>query len=233
MKVSDKDLQQWKKWNKSKSPSDLSNLLNQVNPLIRNAVTQNAGTLPYSILEAEAKIQAVNAFNTFNPKKKVKLSTHLTNYFKKLNRLNYQYQEIYKVPEARRIKYHTYNVAKSHLKDELDRDPTSEELAGKLGWSNAEINRFNKEDISELSESQPYSSDVLLNKNTDYSMLSYIYNDLSPQNKLLLEHTTGYGGKPVLNNTQLMNKLNMTQGQLSYSKKKLTDEIKRMMGRYV
>lgn len=226
MKTSDKDLQYWEIWNKSKRQEDLSSLLKQVNPLINKAVYKQSGSLAPAILESEAKIQALNAFKTFNPQKQVKLSTHVTNYLKKLTRLNYEHQEVFKVPEARRIKYHTYATVKSHMEEDVGRAPTLEELAEKLGWSYAEVGRFQRENKKELSDAQPISNDAnFFRKDTAARTLAYIYNDLPPKDKLVLEYTTGYGGKDVLSNKEIMKKLNMTQGQLSYAKTKLTDKL--------
>jgi len=229
MMVQDKDLELWEKWRRSQSQVDLSNLLEQVKPLIKTVAQQYAGNISPAILEAEAKIQAVNAFKSFDPSRGVKLSTHLMNQLKKTSRFAYKHQEIYSVPESRRIKYHTFESVKSHLRDKYDRDPSIEELADSLKWSNSEVKRYQREDIRELSDSQPLSSDIGFYKKDDTAMLAYMYNDLNPQEKLLLEYTTGYGGRQ-LSNTEIKRRLNMTQGQLSYAKKNLTNKLKGMQG---
>jgi DNA-directed RNA polymerase specialized sigma subunit len=227
MSVADKDLELWEKWNKRKSQANLSKLLDQMTPIIKNAVRQYSGSLSPVILEAEAKIQAVKAFHSYNPSMGTKLSTHVINYLQKINRLVYKHQELYSVPEDRRIKYHTFDSIRSHLKDQLDRDPTGEELADNLKWSRSEVNRYLSEDRRELSESMPISNDADFFRAGDSAMTAYIYNDLNPTEKVLFEHTTGYGGKPILATPQLLQKLNMTQGQLSYMKKNLVDKIER------
>lgn len=224
--VATTDYKYWEQWNKTKDDKDLSVLLKQVNPLIQYSVFQQKGSLPTPIIEAEAKLQAVNAFKTYDPSKGTKLSTHLTNYLKKVSRLNYQYQEIYKVPEARRIKYQTFTTAKDELTQKYGRPPTVLELAEKLNWSNAEVSRFLSESKQELSDSQPLSNDTkFYGDNSDSTMLAYIYNDLPTKDKLLFEHTTGYGGKPILDNNELAKRLEMTPGQISYAKKKLVNKI--------
>ena len=230
MTPKDKDVALWKQWNKSKSTSDLSKLLHQVNPLIYTVAQQYAGNIAPAILEAEAKIQAVRAFNTYNPNKGTKLSTHLMNQLKKTSRFAYKHQEIYTVPEDRRIKYHTFNSVKSHLKDKYDRDPTIEELADSLKWSNSEVKRYHNEDIKELSDSQPIATDSGFYKHQTDPITSYIYNDLAPDEKVLMESITGLNGKSPLSNKEVMRKLNMTQGQFSYAKRKLVNKLKRLRG---
>ncbi len=46
----------------------------------------------------------------------------------------------------------------------------------------------------------------------------------------IFEHTTGYGGAPLLRNPQLMTKMKMTQGQLSYQKRLLVNQIQKLTG---
>lgn len=229
----EKDLQYWSAWKAKPTPDNLHNLIKQVGPVIHNAVKANQGTLSPQTVLAEAKIQAVSAFHSFNPKMGVKLSTHVTNALQKVNRLNYKYQEIFEVPEQRRIKYKAYQNAKAHLEDTLGRSPNLEELAHELKWSKAEVTRFNQEARTEFSDTQPYSSDLASHKTTDETVMAYIYNDLTNKQKALFEHTTGYGGQPVLSNPQIMKKLDYTQGQLSYAKKQLIDIIKKAQGTYI
>jgi len=227
---SEKDIKMWETWKQTPTPDSLGVLITQMKPVIYKATQINQGALSPAVIEAEAKLQALKAFKTYDPAKNVKLSTHVTNYMQKVNRINYQYQDIYSVPESRRIKFTTFNNAKERLREELGRDPTAEELANDLKWSRSEVQRFFSEQRYELSDSQPHHSDLGMHDTRDKTMLSYIYNDLTPQQKLLLEHTTGYGGKKILDNSGLTKKLGMTQSQLSYSKRQLAGIIKEKMG---
>lgn len=219
------DMVKWHAWKADPTPEKLSHLFKQMEPVLFSATKINQGSLAPAVIQSEAKLQALKAFKTFDPAKDVKLSTHVHNYLQKVNRLNYQYQEIFAVPEQRRIKYQTFQKAKSDLEDSLHREPNAEELAGHLHWSRAEVGRFLSEAKTEFSDAQPYSSDLAAHDTEGASVLSYIYNDLGPQDKLLLEYRTGYNGRPQLGNPQIMKKLNMTQGQLSYAVKDLTRRI--------
>jgi len=59
----------------------------------------------------------------------------------------------------------------------------------------------------------------------DSPLVDFYYHGLSPDDKLLFEDITGYGGKKALDNTALRRKYRMTQGQLSYKKRKFTEQI--------
>ena len=230
MTVGLEDINKWKAWKADPNPKTLSHLFRQMEPVMFSATKINQGSISPAVIQAEAKIQALKAFKTYDPKHEVKLSTHVHNYLQKVNRLNYQYQEIFAVPEQRRIKYQTFQKAKQDLEDNLKREPNAEELADHLHWSRAEVGRFLSESKTELSDSQPHSSDLALHdvhSIRDATMMSYIYNDLPPKSKMLLEHTAGYNGQPVLTNPQLMKKFGMTLGQLSYAKKDLREHIQK------
>jgi len=227
--IHEDDAKKWQTWKTDPTPDNLSAVLRQMSPVIHKAIQINQGNLSPAIVEAQAKIEAVKAFKSFKPDKGVKLSTHVTNYMQKVNRLNYKYQEAFSVPEVRRIKWSTFNSAKGELGDQLGRDPNTSELADSLGWSQAEVGRFNAENRHELSDSQPHYSDFNQHDTRDASMLAYVYNDLSPRHKLVLEHTTGYNNKKVLDNQDLMKKLRATQGQVSYYKTQIKDAIRKAM----
>jgi DNA-directed RNA polymerase specialized sigma subunit len=231
MTVQDDDLQHWQTWKHSPTPENLSALVGQVQPLLYRATQINQGSLPPAVIEAQAKLEAKKAFQSFDPKRGVKLSTHVTNYLQKVNRLNYKYQEIYAVPENRRIKFTAYQTAKDDLAEDLGREPNLSELSSHLHWSQAEVARFNSEGIHELSDNQPYMSDANSNDTADDTLVSYAYNDLLPNHKVVFEHTTGYGGKPIMSGHDLMKKLDMTQGQLSYAKSRIKEAFKKAMKR--
>lgn len=219
------DLEKWHAWKASPTPESLSHLFKQLEPVMYSATKINQGSLSPAIIQAEAKLQALKAFKSYDPDKGVKLSTHVHNYLQKVNRLNYQYQEIFSVPEQRRIKYQSFHKAKQDLEDSLKREPNADELADSLHWSRAEVARFLSESKAEFSDSQPHASDLGLHEDPSATVVSYIYNDLTPDKKLLFEYRTGYNGRPVLSNPQIMKKTGLTQGQLSYAIKDLTNVV--------
>ena len=227
---SDQDLEKWNTWKRNPTSKNLSDLTKQMKPILYKAIQINMGSLSPAIIGAEAKIQAKKAFVSFDPTRGVKLSTHVTNYMQKVNRINYKHQEIFNVPEARRIKHSTFSSARESLQDRFGRPANVSELSDHLGWSTAEVKRFNKEDIREFSDTQPYSSDLGTSGDIRDTMTAYVYHGLNPMHKSVMEHTMGYNGVRSLSNTAIKKKLNITQGQLSYAKGKITKELKTAFG---
>ncbi len=232
MKKDEKDLELWTAWNRSKSPQDLEALLKVVTPLIHYSISQLRGSISDRVLEAEAKINAVKAFKSFDPNRGVKLSTHVTNYLKKTNRIVYNNMELLSVPEKRRIKFKNYEASVSNLREELGRTPNAQEVSSDLKWSMSEVARHKQESWKELSASNPNVSDVSFNSDPNTAIVSYVYNDLNPVHQSVFEMTTGYGGSSVNSNKSIMRELKLTQGQLSYAKTKIKKKLQIAIGQY-
>lgn len=228
----DKDLELWKTWNQSKDPKDLSSLYKNINSLIHHNINPLKGSVSDRVLESEAKLQALNAFNTFDPSKDIQLSTHVTNHLKKVNRIAYNNMELLSVPEQRRIKFKNYEAVHSNLEEDLGRPPSMNEIADALGWSLSEVARHKSENWKELTASNPNVSDVGFHDDANNTLTSYVYNDLTPEHQTIFEMTTGYGGQKELSNEQIMKKMKLSQGQLSYAKTKIKNNFKKALGTY-
>jgi DNA-directed RNA polymerase specialized sigma subunit len=222
----DKDLELWKQWNKTKSSTDLERLVKQLNPLIQSEVNRRAGTLARPLLETQAKILTVKAIKSFDPNRGVKLSTHVINQLQKLSRVNYAHQNAARIPEHSMLQFHSYNIAMEDFRTEQGRDPTTEELADTLKWSPRKIEQYQTQfSRSEFLESKDSPSDMFV-PHTHDPRLSYAYASMSPRQQKIFEHSTGYNGAPRLSNTQIMRKLGITQGVLSYEKNKIKQILK-------
>ena len=219
----DPDLEHWKKWQVSKSPMDLQALINQLNPIIQSEVNRRAGTLSRDTLESQAKKLAVRSFSTFDPKRGVKLSTHVTNQLQKLSRMNYAHAKAARIPEHASMQYQTVNFAKENFMADMGRDPTNEELADELRWSPTKLERFQNQFRPELLESIDTPAELFVPYHHDPS-LNYAYHEMSPRQQQIFDLSVGSQRVP---NSQILAKLKITQGVLSYEKKKIRGLLER------
>lgn len=228
----DKDRELWEKWNRSRSPQDLQLVVNQLGPIIAREVNRWSGSLARPTLESKAKALAVQAIKSYNPAMGTALSTHVTNRLQKLSRTVYTHTQAARLPEHKAVAMTTFSAAHEMLRSELGRPPTALELSEHLGWSMARTSEFQKAfERKELLTSGEFNpSSFAVNDYEQDPMVDFVYHDMSPDNKLLFEHVTGYGGAKVLSNNDLMNKFQLTQGQLSYRKRKLINLVKDAMG---
>lgn len=227
----EEDLRTWTAWQGNPNKRNMGVVLKQLNPLIQKEVNRWSGnySLARPLLELEANRLASEAVNTYSPQRGAALATHVTNRLKKLSRLPYTHQNLARLPEHQTLKFHSFHSAKAELEDKLGREPTSSELTDELGWTRSYMSRFQKGMRKEFLESgDPVA--IFDSTSDDSQTIDFIYNDMSPMQQKLFEHTTGYGGMPTLTNPQLMRKLKLSQGQLSYQKRLLVNKISDLTG---
>jgi len=224
------DTAAWREWKRAPNSVNLGRLLQQLNPIIQREVGRWVGTLARPALELEAKKLAAEAIESYSPTAGAALATHVTNRLKKLSRLSYTHQNIARIPEYQTLKFRTFTDAQMELADKFGREPTADELADELRWSNAAVANFQTNLRREFVESGELPPHFDQSHGTG-GEIDFIYHDLTPMQKKIFEHTTGYGGARVLNNPQLTEKLELTQGQLSYQKRALTNRFESLMGK--
>lgn len=229
MSTREQDLELWKQWKRTKSRQDASRLVNNFMPLVRRDISRYYSNQAPSVVDATAKKLILEAAESYNPTMGVALSTHVRNYMKKMNQESDAWRSPIKIPENRKYKHGTFMQANQDLQESLGREPTISELSDKLSWSQAEVKRMLLEIRGEYSEDRPFVSTYNPSQSLEEEMLDYIYYDLTSKEKLLLEYTTGYGGKPKLSNPEIMKRMNWNQNQLSYERRKLADKIEGML----
>lgn len=218
-----KDLELWEQWRKDKSSNTLNQLMTRLNPLIHREVNKWQYTVPPAALMSKGRLLTVKALDSYNPRKGAAIGTYVTSSLRKLSRFAYPMQNVARMPENKQLLFNTFEGAKGKLYDELGREPTIEELSDELAWTKKKVRDFQSAfGRRELVESEGAFQD---DDGEDSPLVDFYYHGLSPDDKLLFEDITGYGGKKALDNTALRRKYRMTQGQLSYKKRKFTEQI--------
>jgi len=230
MSTSERDLELWKQWKRTQSPQDLQMLLNQLQPLINRQINRWSGSLARPVLDTEAKILATEAIKSYNPNMGASLGTHVTNRLQKLSRLVYTHTQAARLPEHKAIGMATFSVAQETLQNDLGREPSQLEIADHLGWSTPRVNEFqrayNRKELLTSGEFNPASFPIA---DQEDPIIGFVIHDMAPTTQTLFEHITGYGGRPVLSNKELQKKFKMTQGQISYQKRKIKNMFEAAM----
>ena len=222
----DKDIRLWRAWKKNPTPTNLSPLLTQLEPLIGKEVNRWSGAISKVPLQIEAYRLAVEAFHSYDPKFGAAIGTHVTNRLQKLSRIVYESQNLARIPELALLRINTLKNATKELEAHKGREPTIEELADHLSWSQASIKKLtpfmHAENIESLG-ALPVSGNA-----EDDSRSVYVYHGLAPNEQKLLEYFTGYGGTQQLNSKEIAKKLDINVGQVNYAKKLLIAKIHSM-----
>jgi len=227
-RTAQQEFQLWKKWNENKSPENLNNLLDYMNPTIQSNVNKfRNAPIPNSALNLEAKKWAVKSFETYNPNRGAKLSTHTTNWMKKLNRYVYSRQNVGYIPEERVIKIQTFNNVKSNLETKLGREPSQVELADELSWPLQEVERMDKELRKDIAPTDTMSDFGYITSDPNREIFNYIYFELSPQEQTVYDYTVGAHGKQKLSGNEIAKKLNVSPSKVSQLKRNIGEKIDR------
>lgn len=230
----DKDIELWEAYKKNPGPMTLQPLMRQVEPLIQSQVNKWSGAIARPVLEAKGKHLALEAIKSYNPNAGAALSTHIMNRLQKLSRAVYTHQDAVRVPEYKKLKIHSYMRGQREVMDQIGREPTHDELADHLGWSPGKVTEVQQTMRPEFIESEDFGGDMferqsVWSPDSQDGLIDMIYYDLDPIDKMIFEHSTGYSGKEELSNPELMKKTGLSQGQLSYRKRKIVDKIDSLM----
>lgn len=222
----DKETRLWKEWKRTGADAPLSELLTSLTPIVERSVKQWSGSVvPDFILRARANNLIVEALNDWDPNIS-KMNTHLINRLQKLSRLVYENQNVARIPESRASKIGAYQSSFGELEDTLGREPSVGELADHMSWNVKEIERIQKDMRKEVPSSMLVSSPEFYSDTKDKVLLDYYYNTLAPQNQVVFESLTGYGGKEVLTPLQIARRAGLTVNEVEENKNKFVTELK-------
>ena len=196
------ELQLWKDW-KIGSKTAQNKLIKSLDPLLQSQINRYSHpSIPRSALEAEARKLALEAFKTYDPSK-AQLGTHVVNHQKHLQRYVLNYVNIGKIPENRALAVGKFQKIKQNLMEDLGREPNITELADSLTWAPREVERMENELRKDLSittggEDEAFFENILYSTDETSELIQFIYYDSEPEDKLIIEYSFGFGGKPRL-----------------------------------
>ena len=220
----------WKQWKKTSDPQHANYLLKSLDPFLQSYVNKyTASPLPRPAIESEARLLAMHAFGTFDPKHGTQLSTHVGHELKHLHRYVLDYQNVGKIPENRGIAISKFKNMKSNLTEKLDREPTTVELADDLSWSPAEVERMQQElraDLNVIQGKEEAFFDSQFNM-TDHTLdvVMYVYWSSSPEEQKIMEYWFGIGGHAKLPPDEIAKKLRKTPDQVKNMSKQIALKI--------
>lgn len=212
-------------WQQAPSPETNTQLLKTVQPIIDTAVQSYAGANASPTIRSRAKLMALKAMNNFDPQRG-NIKTHLLSQLQSLRRLTAQSQNIISIPEQVGLDFQRLSDAENTLRDDMGRDPTDDELADYTNLSQRRIQRirsFNQPLASgstdqtgnEAEFSGDPASSIPGAQNTLKAWENFVYDDLTPTDKIVMDHLLGRNGRRRLATQQIAEKLRITPGAVS------------------
>jgi DNA-directed RNA polymerase specialized sigma subunit len=195
--------------------NDVDKLISENRKLIDLEVSRYATNIPKITVQIEAERLAREAARTYDPASGYKFSTHLVNSLKKLSRLSTKYGNVIRTPENTQFGVNKIQNIEKDLEHTLGRPPTIEEVAHHSGFTMKAVADMRKSKKVSTGISSLFESPTLLQHSDNNEWVHFVYHDLSDTDKLIFEHKTGFGGKPVLDNAAIAKKLNLSTSTLN------------------
>lgn len=220
----------WRRWRADPGDHTLRPLLRQIHPIIQSEANKWRGVLADPLLYARGQVLARKALDTFDDKRGVQLSTHVTNNLRKLSRLTYSNQNVARLSENKTLQFNTFRMARDRLEDALGRSASVDELADELCWTPLRVAQFRTQTSrQELLEGGGHGDPEAVpsdQKSSDDFLVDFVHHDLPQQQKVIFEHLTGYGGAQKLPPAQVAAKLGLSSAQLAYQKRLITERVR-------
>lgn len=222
-------------WKANPGPKTNSAMMKAVRPVLDSALRTYGGSNPSPTLQSKAKILAMQAIERYDPQR-AKLRTHLMSHLQGLRRLNAQETQIIGIPERIGLDQHRLRESERELQDKLGRPPSTSELADHTGLSARRIGKIRQVQpgVSEgmttaisgdSGEEDLPTGPAVVSGEGEKLWQNFIYHDLPPQDQLIMEHTLGLHGKPVLPKQRVAQLLGLSPGAVSQRAARIQERL--------
>lgn len=195
----------------------ISPFLSEVSPTITKAV--NSFAAGDKIYMTKARLLAIEAAKTFDPSKGANINTHVYNQLKQLQRISAQRGNLTHIPENVAQQRSQVQRAIRELTADLGDDPTTEQIADRVGMSVKRIDALmNYRPIVPESLAVNPEGDAFTAVDKYKALDLYdtvIYNELDNTDKKIYEWSTGYGKGEKLSGVQIAQRLKITPAAVS------------------
>lgn len=222
-------------WKKEPSPRTSTALLEAVHPVLESAIRSYGGKSPSPTLHSRAKLLALDAAGRYDPSK-AKLRTHLMVNLQGLRRASAREGQIISIPERVGLDLFKLHEAENELSDRLGRGPSDLELADHTGLSRKRLEHIRKArpgysegQVSNVvdEEGQASMGPSVIAPANNMVWQDFVYHDLHPTDQIIMEHSLGLHGKPILSKQAIAKKLRLSPGAISQRAAKIQERLDR------
>lgn len=227
-KYEDEDQQLWHQYRQGNQDAKWQ-LLDRFKGVIAQQANKQSNVLPKPVVEAKLKAYTLQAFDTYDPSKGTKLSTHVYNYHQQINRDNYKHQQAVRLPENFAIQFSKYQEAKHKLSESKNREPNTMELAEYLGWSPEMVASAERKYHTEMVEGKQEYDAGITEEDTAGSAIRFAYEEMTQEERFIFEHKTGYLNKQIMPMGAIKDQLKVTPHRFNQLQKSIESKLKRAL----
>lgn len=229
------ELSMWNTWkNSGYNKKHLKPLKNSLKPAIKSNVNiYKAANVPTDLIEMEAKRLTIEALKGYDPNMGTTVNTHVNNELKRLFRFVVDHQNIGRVQESRagnQIK--AFNESRSALFEELNRDPTAQEIATHIGITRGKQITVSQVEMmmKESRKDRNVSDENFSFTPTDTRILIKLLPEvLTPIENQVFERYYGVNGSPKMKPGQISRDLKLSPARVSRILNKISDKANEYM----
>lgn len=224
----------YKDWAKSQDPKLIHSMINDLSPDIDKAIYAYAGMNAGPTIKTKAKVLAVRAIKSYDPKSKANLRSWIYTQLQPLNRYSRELSPS-PMPERALLQVASLKKVENDFYENYGRMPSDAELTDITGLSAkniGSIRRLNKRTVNEgqnLYGAEDPSSygERVQSKEPTYKddIMHMLYTTLSPSEQVIMEHKLGFNNKPILSNNDIAARLKMSPGRVSQLSNKIADQL--------
>jgi RNA polymerase sigma factor (sigma-70 family) len=225
----DVELELWRNWKSDPNEESLEPLLDSLQNLVQRRINEFQGAaVPQAAMYGMANAAVMKALNSYNPNKGASVATHVNWHLLKVRAFVSKYQNLGRIPEHRTYGITDYKNARDELTQKFGHPPDALSLAEHLKWSVNEVRRMELEDRKDLIASQNLEPDTLpeIESMKDRQVLRYIYQDLTPDERVVFEYSIGMNGKPKLSAGAIARKMGISQPKVSRIRRKIDRKLR-------
>ncbi len=216
----------FEEYRKAPTPHTAGKLLSQLSPHIEQGLQLHVGG-GNPLLRSHAKRIVLDSLPRYDAAKS-KLGTFVVTQLQGLKRIARKQQQVISVPERVQLDKAVLRRSEQELLDELDREPTTQELADRTGFSMRRIKhlRLFQPGIPEgmlarrieASDEEEGLTMPGLSPSDGRAWRELVYHDQDPINKQIMEHSFGMYGRRRLGTAEIARRLRLTPGAISQRK---------------
>lgn len=198
----------WLAYQDNPTSSTLRAVVDSLHPLIASQAAAHGGAESPHIRH-KARLMAADAVRTFDPASGAKLTTWVQSNLRGLSRYRRESGGPVKIPERAQLDAWHIEKARRQYFDEHGDEPDTRQLADASGMPVKRITEVIAMTRPIAAESEFYGVQQSVADNLGEA-LDYVYSQADKIDRAIIDHTMGYGGKPVLQKQQIAAKLNVS-----------------------
>jgi DNA-directed RNA polymerase specialized sigma subunit len=201
-----------------------------LSPTIDASLQKYAGSTD-PIMRARAKKLIIDALPRYDSQK-ASLKTFVDRQIQPVIRWQAQRKQVLKSPDRALLDAITIGKAERALEQENGRIPSTQEIADRVGLSLNRVQDIRRRDKLVQVASHEVSQEgdvattadegaVIDDARESAAWQKFIYHDLTDIDKVIFEHTTGFGGARKMSNSDIAKRLRITPGAVSQRKRRI------------